>query len=421
MITYYRIFIMAHFAIVTFVDEADAPGIIASNWVINENLCSYPNVRTEELKDKLLKRKAEPEDKWPQYKIKILKYYENYSEARLHLKKAEETSNLDSDEEVRKRKRRLKKISLPEDSNSEDEYPIMKMSKTQQIFKKKENDLVKYPTPPKPKISAMLVADTNKNASNSSKEMNCQHNPAVEGHLCSSGVEDHAYDIVPEEFNNCAEVNNHGAINGNSIIVCSPTHTLACTNNFSNGISGCSVSKQFGMQQAHLIQVVTDLAKQMSELNRKVDILLGTHTADSFNAYTQDNLEISELLATLPVKDDASFCHFNDQLQIVRNKQAIVSFLAGIGGRNIRSLTTNMLKRILQDEVAELYSLTGKQMKNSNKKPFLKTETCKIILQICKKVYEDATEENLKEIISDWLNQAKVRTTRRAERLNRQA
>ncbi|XP_061710576.1 uncharacterized protein LOC133520216 [Cydia pomonella] len=267
----------------------------------------------------------------------------------------------------------------------------------------------------------MLVADTNKNASNSSKEMNCQHNPAVEGHLCSSGVEDHAYDIVPEEFNNCAEVNNHGAINGNSIIVCSPTHTLACTNNFSNGISGCSVSKQFGMQQAHLIQVVTDLAKQMSELNRKVDILLGTHTADSFNAYTQDNLEISELLATLPVKDDASFCHFNDQLQIVRNKQAIVSFLAGIGGRNIRSLTTNMLKRILQDEVAELYSLTGKQMKNCNKKPFLKTETCKIIFQICKKVYEDATEENLKEIISDWLNQAKVRTTRRAERLNRQA
>lgn len=58
-----------------------------------------------------------------------------------------------------------------------------------------------------------------------------------------------------------------------------------------------------------------------------------------------------------------------------------MKFLAGIGGRNARSLTTNILRRILLDEVAELYSLTGKQMKNSNKKSFLTTETCKIIFR----------------------------------------
>ncbi|KAI8432780.1 hypothetical protein MSG28_013739 [Choristoneura fumiferana] len=129
-----------------------------------------------------------------------------------------------------------------------------------------------------------------------------------------------------------------------------------------NRRQGCPISKQFGIQQTHLIQVVTDLAKQMVDLNRKVDLLLGKHA--------EENLAISELLASLPVKDDASFCHFNEQLEISRNKQAVMSFLAGIGGRNIRSLTTNILRRILQDEVAELYSLTGKQMKNSNKKHF---------------------------------------------------
>lgn len=55
--------------------------------------------------------------------------------------------------------------------------------------------------------------------------------------------------------------------------------------------------------------------------------------------------------------------------------------LGSIGGRNVRSMTTNILRRILLDEVAELYSLTGKQMKNSTKKSFLRTETCQLIFR----------------------------------------
>lgn len=58
-----------------------------------------------------------------------------------------------------------------------------------------------------------------------------------------------------------------------------------------------------------------------------------------------------------------------------------MSFLAGIGGKNLRNLTTNILRRIILDEVAELYSLTGKQMKNSNKKSFLNTEVFKLIFR----------------------------------------
>lgn len=56
-----------------------------------------------------------------------------------------------------------------------------------------------------------------------------------------------------------------------------------------------------------------------------------------------------------------------------------MSYLASIGGKNVRSLATNMLRRTLSDEVAELYSLTGKQMKNSNKKAFISTETFKLV------------------------------------------
>ncbi|XP_073956617.1 uncharacterized protein isoform X2 [Choristoneura fumiferana] len=443
-----RYYTMANFVIVKFVDEDDAPGIIASNWIVNDCSCYYPNVRTEELKDKLLKKKAEPEpgDTWTQYKIKILKYYETYAEARIHLKKAEETSNLDSDEEVRKRKRKIRNVYLPEDfgENSGDEFPTLKMTKTQPL-KKKEINLSKYPIPPKPKPIAKLNtlvdqagAEKIKKSSNTT-ESNCPliivpagdytyveadiaevssdmaEDADLARNYCSNETVD--FPLVPEVIDaDIAEFANNGPIqrnltvnNPNVTTSSSPTHKRDVT----NCVMGCPISKQFGIQQTHLIQVVTDLAKQMVDLNRKVDLLLGKHAADACIVPTEENLAISELLASLPVKDDASFCHFNEQLEISRNKQAVMSFLAGIGGRNIRSLTTNILRRILQDEVAELYSLTGKQMKNSNKKTFLKTETCKIIFQICKKVFEDATENNLKEIISDWLNQAKVRTTRR--------
>lgn len=64
------------FVIVTFVNEDDAPGIVASNWINpHGNTCYYPNVRTEEMKNKLLRKRADPEESWPQYQIKILKRY----------------------------------------------------------------------------------------------------------------------------------------------------------------------------------------------------------------------------------------------------------------------------------------------------------------------------------------------------------
>ncbi|XP_037976076.2 uncharacterized protein LOC105389641 [Plutella xylostella] len=156
------------------------------------------------------------------------------------------------------------------------------------------------------------------------------------------------------------------------------------------------ISHQYAMQQCHRIFFAP------SEV--------------SFKRPREDVFSVPDFLTSLPVKDDESFCHLNDQLKDTQNKQAIVKFLAGIGGKNPRSLTTNLLRRILLDVVAQQYSLTGKKMKNSDKKSFLVTETCQIIFHICKNVYADATEETLKEIIGDWLNQAKVRLSRRAER-----
>lgn len=67
--------VSTNFVVVIFLDEDDAPGIVSSNWIIDDTTCYYPNVRTEEMKNKLLQRMAEPDNTWPQYKIKIIKRY----------------------------------------------------------------------------------------------------------------------------------------------------------------------------------------------------------------------------------------------------------------------------------------------------------------------------------------------------------
>lgn len=68
------------YAIVKFIDEKDAPGIICVHWMNDEeNRCQYPNVRTNEARDKLLQKLAVPEQNWITCPIKVLhKYSKSY-------------------------------------------------------------------------------------------------------------------------------------------------------------------------------------------------------------------------------------------------------------------------------------------------------------------------------------------------------
>lgn len=72
---------------------------------------------------------------------------------------------------------------------------------------------------------------------------------------------------------------------------------------------------------SHLIQVVTDLSNQVAQLNRKVDLLL-ERSGEKWTDDTEAN--VTKLLASLPVKDEESFEHFNNQIKVSQTQQAIV-------------------------------------------------------------------------------------------------
>lgn len=54
----------------------------------------------------------------------------------------------------------------------------------------------------------------------------------------------------------------------------------------------------------------------------------------------------------------------------------------GVGGRDVNSLVASIMRKVLVDEAAEKFSLSGKRFKNGNQKmSFSKTEFYKSILR----------------------------------------
>ncbi|GBM80356.1 hypothetical protein AVEN_16451-1 [Araneus ventricosus] len=110
---------------------------------------------------------------------------------------------------------------------------------------------------------------------------------------------------------------------------------------------------------------------------------------------------------------------FNKKLsQDSHLQHLLIKALVSVGDKDMRCNIHNMLRRVLSDEVAELYySLSGKRLKDVIKKPILVTEFSKSIFIACQRVFKDiATEVKVREAVADWLNQAKVRKIRRMQR-----
>lgn len=67
------------YMVVKFPEENDSLGIIPYNWCFpSEDLCSFPNVRSDSARTALIKNKESPGKDWAVCKIKILHHYSKY-------------------------------------------------------------------------------------------------------------------------------------------------------------------------------------------------------------------------------------------------------------------------------------------------------------------------------------------------------
>lgn len=70
------------FAIVKFTEEDDAPGIIPLSWLTNDySMCHYPEAKTDQMRERLIKNAVNPQDKmykWQLFNVQVMHFYCEY-------------------------------------------------------------------------------------------------------------------------------------------------------------------------------------------------------------------------------------------------------------------------------------------------------------------------------------------------------
>ncbi|XP_067206773.1 uncharacterized protein [Linepithema humile] len=105
----------------------------------------------------------------------------------------------------------------------------------------------------------------------------------------------------------------------------------------------------------------------------------------------------------LPLCDELALNTLENKLEDNEFFESIVHTLKGLGGVDVHSCTINILKKLMSNSLAEMYSFAGMK----KKKAFQELTLYKIILKTVRIHYKDVTEEEVAKFIAKWLVQAR--------------
>ncbi|XP_025263349.1 uncharacterized protein LOC105256831 [Camponotus floridanus] len=111
----------------------------------------------------------------------------------------------------------------------------------------------------------------------------------------------------------------------------------------------------------------------------------------------------------LPLHNELALDILETKLKNKEFFESIVYTLKGLGGFDVHSCTINLLKKLITNPLAEMYSMAGAK----KKKAFQDLILYKIILKTVRVHYKDTTETEIAQIIAKWLVQAKARRERK--------
>ncbi|CAL1301057.1 unnamed protein product [Larinioides sclopetarius] len=119
---------------------------------------------------------------------------------------------------------------------------------------------------------------------------------------------------------------------------------------------------------------MTSISNQVEQLRGQVALVL-----ENQNKLLKQHHQVpdsdgeNESLGSLPVSDDEGFRALNKKISEESHfRHMLIS--VSVGGKDVRSLVHNMLRRILRDKVAELYSLTGRKVSKNSLKNHLSVQ-----------------------------------------------
>ncbi|CAL8114434.1 unnamed protein product [Orchesella dallaii] len=332
---------------------------IPTAWLTNNNKsCLYPRLPTFKLTD-AVKKRITPAESWDTFDVRILTFTDTYEKARRKAARAELTSHLESDDQddSRLRKRRARETTVTFNDTSSEEGAFIPA-----------NEKIRKP---KPKRRKNLKQKQLFFGSSLNLQPPISAGPSFPSpNFClapGSGTQ-RIEDTKLDDFNNQERVEvsedelSFAPLNADSIdsSIDEPLHfnalpeARAATTTTTDALSlGLTV---FQKTVLRALSVIQEDIKQLHALQK--------------NSSDIERPSESTLTVTLPLCSVTDFYTLNDWLAITENAHILCLQLKVAGGENIKSLTGNILSRLLGPGLCENLNFTGKfqkcKLKDSN-------------------------------------------------------
>ncbi|XP_025266538.1 uncharacterized protein LOC105249811 isoform X2 [Camponotus floridanus] len=382
---------MEEYSIVEFEDGLQ---MIPTSWLIKDKNAAYwPQFTSHVRFIKAVQKNILPDDNWPMYNVKrILATSNTYEKGLLKLKKAEFISDINSEsddsEELKKsRKNRAKKtISSSDDTNDDERIQLPAYPKIPHIKKDtREMKMNIFHNKSKQQLTKRIYTlekkELEKKNINLTETNQATYNLADD---CGAILDKDEEIIYDDESPN----NHYKTENNNS-----------------------SSNSDF---QRYIIRKLTDIGFKLSSieeqerlLNNRIDIML-RKLEKCFSCEEILDKQIAEesLMDNFPIDNIEDLEKFEKSLKDnIINRKELIKQLSSIGGNNIKGITFNLLRVLMSDKLASTFSYVG----GKKKRIFYDLQLRKIIFNVVRLRFAEATEYCISEPIKSWLRHANER------------
>ncbi|XP_077484465.1 uncharacterized protein LOC144094357 isoform X2 [Amblyomma americanum] len=343
------------FSVVHFQDQEEV-SVVPSSWIIAENTVAWPPHKNSRRINEAVQSNEKPSDHWKKYRCRVLWACDNYDLARKKELQATLTSDLGSEpENVRqKRKRRpVQRLISSDESDSEGntyDVPFADLPHPSPIF---------VPQPPPPKIAKSKEHALSPLAATASS---IRRSPAT--------------------------------------ILQQPTED--------------SQAPQQGKSHRNSLQLKTiRMLKEMKVLmNEQLKIL--KNLQNTIMLHLQPSTAAAEpvdstVLDLLPLSTHSSLEQLEQHLCVAKKRSDLVAHLSLIGGSSLKDGLRQVMKKCICDSLARDFSLTGRKGKRS----FIGLQLLLVVTETLRSSFPKATDCQIQMCVAEWLRYAPSRCKKR--------
>ncbi|XP_071834544.1 uncharacterized protein [Apostichopus japonicus] len=355
-----RKYSMTSYAIVIFTGQGEV-ALVPEVWCIGTDLCYWPPYKTMLRFEKAVHSCQPPSEQWSKHKIRILSTTDSYEKACRLVRKAEDTSDIQTDANdnpanppCRKRKRRSRYIS---DSDESDDTVPNEFAEPSSPPPCPSPSLLSLPLLPIVPPALPPTSDTRSvslplpSHTPSGTTISSPDNDRVPSTVAGSTLPPAISYSVARRWpvnSTPSRTTISRPSNSSNIDAVQSTSNLSPVGHMST--SGTNVS----VAERSIIRLLIELKAEMKELKTKVNHILQSHQTEQ-----QDAESIAEDLS-LPLTTREELQCLEERLKTDKSVQKqLLCILSTVGGRNLREVIKRMLHELMSNDVAINLNWTG--------------------------------------------------------------